>query len=318
MFPMSLFVQVSSLPMADKGAEVRKWFEKILSDHKRQGSPHYIHDLALSDVATIDPSTGISTFAKDQLNVIKNYLSYFGNVFVGTVLINHADPYSSGIQDETFRWKNISASREAAARYVEYLKDSQINMPVHWYISYEADLNRLTDDGIKEAYKAYIKQLTEDLAEINVREGLNPNPSFLWSPAFHTRFHAVSDADKNKLASNLRNLFAGAPRLNWLHFQDFVGQPAKRQSNGSIHYDFTADDAIGYFSEVLVPANSSLQLKSCLVNMELFVSDAINPLSLHPGDPMEQSERHCAYRRAGIPVGFSWEIRWWYRSLYGD
>jgi hypothetical protein len=114
MFPMSLFVQVQSLPMADNGAEVRKWFDKILSDHKRQGSPHYIYDLALGEVATVDANTGAITLAQEQLNVIKDYFSYFGNIFVGTVGIPHPDPYGAGILDGDFRWRNIYASREAA------------------------------------------------------------------------------------------------------------------------------------------------------------------------------------------------------------
>jgi len=133
---------------------------------------------------------------------------------------------------------------------------------------------------------------------------------------FGRPFEISANPKSIKLVSNLHDLLVGAPKLNWLHFQDFVGQPAKRQSDGSVKYYFTANDAIGYYSEVLVPANSSGQLVSGLVNMEHFIMDDNG--SVYPGDPMEHAERHCAYRRAGIPVGFSWEIRWWYKSLYGD
>ena len=103
--------------------------------------------------------------------------------------------------------------------------------------------------------------------------------------------------------------------LTWLHFQDFVGQSSRRQSDGSIVYDFTAQDAIDYFHNILCPANSSGNLVSGVINMELFVSDDNG--NLYPGDPMEHEKRLSAYNEGGTAVGCSWEIRWWYWALYG-
>ena len=44
--------------------------------------------------------------------------------------------------------------------------------------------------------------------------------------------------------------------------------------------------------------------------MEFFRPDGRG--GIVPGDPAEHARREDAYRRLGVPLGASWEIRFWY------
>ncbi|MBK8015190.1 MAG: hypothetical protein IPK13_28100 [Deltaproteobacteria bacterium] len=61
-------------------------------------------------------------------------------------------------------------------------------------------------------------------------------------------------------------------------------------------------------------------LASLQVNMELFAS-GLGPCGVFtccaPGDPVEQAQREADYKTAGVPIGASFELRYWYLSLYG-
>ena len=52
--------------------------------------------------------------------------------------------------------------------------------------------------------------------------------------------------------------------------------------------------------------------------MEFFVMDGEDPngLGIYTGDPAEQECRLCEYRRANIPVGISFEIRYWHLTVW--
>lgn len=78
--PLGLFVQVSSLPSA---FEVSKWFGRIVKDHRRKGSPFYISNLALESIAQKD-SNGSIVLSTEKLDLIKDYLLHFDNMFVGS------------------------------------------------------------------------------------------------------------------------------------------------------------------------------------------------------------------------------------------
>ncbi len=313
--PLGLFVQVNGLPSA---LEVKKWFDKIVTDYKRPGTPFYIPNLAVVTIVTKDANGSIQLARDDQGNLyldrVKDYLPLFDNVFVGSLWVGE-------VLDEDSRWANIYATRDAAKLFIQYMRDNNIAIPIHWYIEVEADLNQFTSTNYRDAYTWYIMQLTEDLTEISQSNGLN-TPEFFWSPYWGKNYNKAKH-ERTLLIENIKSLLKNAPRLTWLHFQDGVGANASRNLDGTINYNRFPDDAIQYFQNVLVPANEAGTLKSGVINMEYFVCaqgedgkpDCAKGMS--PGDPFEQEDRVVAYRQASIPVGTSWEVRWWYDSLYG-
>jgi hypothetical protein len=313
--PLGLFVQVANLPPA---LEVKKWFDRIVRDYSQPGTAFYIPNLALEYIATKDADGSIVLAKDDQGNLyldrIKDYLPHFGNVFVGSLWVD-------GVLDEDSRWANIYATRDAAKLFIQYMRDNNIAIPIHWYIEIEANLNDFTSSDVTNAYTWYIMQLTKDLTEISQNNGLN-TPEFLWSPYWYKPFNQLAVDDPNLLINNIKSLLVNAPRLTWLHFQDGVGAHAGKHPDGTITYGMTATDAINYFHQILVPANSEGTLKSGIINMEYFVcvpgqdGSADCARGMYPGDPVEQEDRMAQYRQANIPVGVSWEVRWWYASLY--
>lgn len=86
------------------------------------------------------------------------------------------------------------------------------------------------------------------------------------------------------------------PGVTWLHFQDMMGRGRK---------DITKWDVKQWYSE-LARAHSFASLR---VNMELFDRDAQG--NLVPEDDDVVQAREDWYESQGIPVGASWELRWW-------
>ncbi|MFH2009400.1 MAG: MopE-related protein [bacterium] len=304
--PKSLFVQATSVPTGADEYRTRTWFHKVCTDHRTPGSPDFIHNLVLSEIA--DPQGNLATAA---LDIIEDYYGCFDNVFIGTANLPHADPYNSGMKDVTFRWDNINLSAQVAAAYDARFGQSFPGQAFHWYISYEANLNYLASDvTLKNAYAAYLLELTNQLTAI--RSG-----AVLWSPAFWTPYGSVPSY--SALQSALTDVLSTAPLLSWLHFQDFVGQAASLNcSTSNITYGFGAADGIGYHG--LVSAANPGTLASVRVNMEHFVlgdAGTCGAWYIVAGDPVEHAAREAAYEAAGVPIGASWEIRWWYLAQYG-
>ncbi len=318
--PLGLFVSVEGL----SAEQLKKWFDRILKDHRREGSPFYIDNLALTPVAS--DINGVISLYETQLDWIKDYLPHFGNIFVGGFTppppTPDFDPFRDGIKNDDIRWAHIYGTREVANKFIKYYHSKNLTIPIHWYINYEADLNYFTDDDgieITDKYTWYLMQVIEDLTQISLNNGLN-QPQFLWSPYFGRRIRDLNGPTIDKLTARIRSILQNVPKLGWLHFQDGVGANAKKFSNGNITYSATAENAIEYFHRVLVPANDGGHLVSGIIDMEFFVMDGEDPngLGIYTGDPAEQECRLCEYRRANIPVGISFEIRYWHSSLYGD
>jgi hypothetical protein len=315
-FPEGLFVQVNNFPSDD---EVREWFNRI-EDHRRLGFQYYMTVLTLQNIATKD-ANGQIVLSEHNLDLIKDYLPNFTFVFVGSVTLREPDgtwdPFRDGIKEDNFRWENIYATRDAATKFIQWMKNRHMNIKIHWYINYEADLNYFTAlDGIsiKDAYKWYIMQLTSDLTDISLQNGLN-EPEFFWSPLFGKPYASLSPFQRSRLISGIKDILDSVPRLGWLHFQDGVGGFSIKHQDGTITYGRKPQEVIDYYQKILVAASGG-NLRSGLINMEYFVFDENR--NIYSGDPAEHEDRLCKYREAGIPVGVSWEVRWWYKSLYGD
>src|SRR6476619_7850249 len=95
--PRGLFVSVNGLALS--AGEVKKWFDRIIKDHKRKDSPFYIGDLALGEIVTKDANGSIQLAKTPQgeyyLDWIKDYLPHFDNVFVGSLSPEGVTPKSS-------------------------------------------------------------------------------------------------------------------------------------------------------------------------------------------------------------------------------
>jgi hypothetical protein len=314
--PLGLFVQVISLtsPPYTEG-EVRKWFERIIRDYRRKGSSHYIETLVLEFIGS-KASASPPQLCEEQLDWIKDYLPHFDYLFVGSIFPRYLTGVPYDITDDISRRGNIFAARNLASKFIRYLRTNNITIPtIHWYIEWEGKLDRFARSDIKNAFKEYFLQYTNKLTEISHDYGLN-EPEFFWSPSISKRYNALTTAEKTRLVRNIRDLLESVPKLGWLHFQDKVGTFATKHPDGTITYNFSAEDAINYYHKILVPAASGTNLKSALINMEFFVFDEDG--NTVPGDPFEHEERQCKYMRANIPVGISWEISYWYPTLTNE
>jgi len=305
--PKSLFVQATSVPTGTDAYITRTWFHKVCTEHRTPGAPDYIRNLVLSEIA--DTQGNLIT---DALDIIEDYYGCFDNIFVGTRNLDHADPYVSGMKDATFRWDNINLSVLVANAYEARFNQLTPAAAYHWYISYEANLNYLASDTtLKNAYAAYLLELSNQLNAI--RSG-----AVLWSPAFWTPYGSVPSYPA--LQGAIQDVLTTAPGITWLHFQDFVGQAARYNcSTTSTSYGFTAADGIGYHG--LVSAANPGTVASLRVNMEHFILGDVATCGswyIVAGDSAEHAAREASYEAAGVPIGASWEIRWWYQALYGQ
>jgi hypothetical protein len=307
---VGLFVQLPGLT----DDQLSKMFDRIVKD-RRKDSPYYVETLVLDPIARfdrLDPNSFRVSLYEDKLDRIKDYLPHFDYLFVGSFPAEEINPPSTipaNIEDSSLRGVHIRATRIVAQLFIDYLRRNNITIPIHWYINWEANLNRFTKSGYKNAWKAYLLPFTNALTQISQRNGLN-EPEFFWSPYFRRRYGSLLPPEKNILISLIRDVLQSAPRLGWLHFQDGVGRDARKNPDGTITYRTTAEDVINYYHHILVRASGG-NLRSGLINMEFYVDEN---KTLH-GDPLEHEERQCKYMRANIPVGISFEIRYWYESV---
>lgn len=325
--PKGLFVQVSGIPTGSEAWKAREWFQTVCDNHRTPGASDYIYDLVLSDTGNADGQLYTA-----QLDLVDDYFHCFNNIFMGTVDLawageglNHSR-YLQGIMDSGYRWENIIVSRTIAdaliARYP--------NLAFHWYVTLESNLNYFVGTNIggsgysgyqvKEAYKAYLLQLSNDLWA--KRHG-----AILWSPTFWTPYGTLDAPTRANLGTAIADLLLATPRVSWLHFQDYLGQSSTVRCTAAgvcspwqvPNYARTCSDAVSYYQLLrdVVPASVS----SLAVNQEMFMlglDNAGSLMGMFPSDPAELTKRELCYQQNGVPVGVSWEIRWWYLSKYGN
>ena len=304
--PLGLFVEVSSLIWDQSFGGARNWLDRIVTDYRPR-----METLALIIIAKKDDNGGISLY-ETELDSIKDYLPQFDYLFIGHIPPN-AVVTDFNIRKASHRSAHINAARDVANQFIQYLRDRNITIPIiNWYIEPEANLNsfgQFDGDSIANAYKEYILQFTDVLTNVSHDNGLN-EPEFLWSPYFPSSF--LSQITRTLLKNRLGNLLASVPRLRWLHVQDGVGARSTKHPNGHVTYRLTAEDVIWYDNNILVPVSGTLE--SNRINMEFFVFDEQG--NMPPGDPGEHVLRQRMYEEANVPIGISFEIRYWYGSLY--
>lgn len=282
--PKSLMIQASTLTQTPP-AELRRWLEHVRREHRDPRRSDYVANLVLQDVA--DEQGNLLT---DVLDVVDDYFTVFDNVFVGTQYIpwsGRGSRYVEGITDVRFRWRNLNTSRRAwdalLARYP--------GQTFHGYLGYEANLNGLTDARVKAAYEAYLIQAVRDWHQ------RRPRTAVMWSPTFW-RGYRYSSALRGNLRSLFANVQAADPDgigINWLHWQDSVGKRLLTVTDVARWHTFLG---------------GVHRFDSLRVNMEFFKPDGRG--GIVAGDAAEHAQREDAYRRLGVPLGASWEIRFWF------
>jgi PASTA domain len=309
---VGLFVQVESIPTED---DARKWLDKVVEDHEQKDSPSYVDTLTVQFIAHRH-SDGRIRLIKDKLDWIKNYLHHFDYLFFDCCVPPEELTASPNMKDPDFRQRHLRLCRVVAQQLIDYLRAENITIPaIHWYIQWEEDLNHLTSRSLKNAWKAYLLQFTNDLTEISLNNGLN-EPEFFWSPFFGKRYRSLEETiEIPLLIANIRDILQSVPKLGWLHFQDGVGRESKKNSDGTFTYGFTAEDAINFYHNILVRASGG-NLRSGLINMEFFLCAQRGCKEISTGDPFEHEDRMGKYELANIPVGISFEVRYWYESKY--
>lgn len=318
--PRELFVQVSSVPTGAEAYKTQAWFNKACAQNPKLDS------LVLQNVADAQGNLYAA-----QLDTISSYFKCFSNIFVGTtepLWDGPGSPYVEGIVDPNFRWSQIYLSRAIADKFIARYPDLYFN----WYITYEANLNffvgddvrtdtkvgtPITGNSVKEAYKAYLAQLSGDLYAKKPR-------AVLWSPTFWKPFLDMSAEERANLQVAIQDTIAASNRVNWLHFQDFMGQQSfvRCESTASCYprviYKIGCDNTKNYYS-LLSDATANTQIVSLRVNMEMFITQYLpnDTYGLMPADKYELFEREACYSRNNLPIGASWEIRWWYWTYFG-
>lgn len=294
--PQSLILQVSSLAPTTTPAQLKVWLETIRTKHRDTSKPAYIDSIVIQDIAGQD-----GKLLTDYLDVLSPYLPgsatpAFSKAYLGTVDLTWTgagSKYIEGIEDTTFRDKNISLSRTAAQDF----KTRYPNISADWYITYEANLAGFWDTKIETAYVTYLNGLSASLSTVA------PNKVFMWSPAFWTPLRNEPSWALPDLKTNLNDLFTKLSPSPILNLQDFVGQ-----SNG----ESTKEDAVAWVT--YLKTNLTTQPRSIQMNVEQFKQSAGGAMSV--GDSAELSQRENYYVAQGVPLGASWEMRYWYKRLY--
>lgn len=313
--PKSLFISIAALSQVPD-AQVRSWFEHIMKHHRAPGSPQRINSLVLTTIGLTDPaaedaggalllaspppgadSRGYSSAGGNRkLDIVAKYFECFDSIYVGTMNLKWkgatGTKYNAGIQDAEFRRRNIQVSTNLMDRFMATYPGLQFQ----WYISYEANLNYFTDTRIKDGYVAFNSELCREMKK-------RRDAAILWSPNFWTRSKLLTDQNRAVLAANLKDHFSRAS-ISEVHFQDHRG--------GSSHYTasrkFTAEDT-KYYYDLL----KSLGGPEIAVNVEMFVRKIARgkqtTVAMSHADYVKHMEEYAKYR---LPLGASWEIRYWY------
>jgi hypothetical protein len=306
--PLGLFVPVVFLVSDYSEAEVRSWFDRIVRDYRRRGSPNYMETLALVYIAKKEPNESIA-LCQPELNRIKDYLPQFDSLFIGS-LPPKAVVENFNIRNANHRSAYLNATLDAAGLFVRYRRDNNITIPIHWYIEPEPELNYLHNHSdYRNAYKAYISSFTNAATQLSYANGLN-EPEFLLSPYF--AFYPSAE-DIEGVINGISDLLVNVPKLRWLHVQDGVGAHSKKHPDGTITYGLKPEHVIAFYKNILVPAAADTNVRSNLINMEFFVFTDDD--SLVPGDPLEHEDRQCKYMRAGVPIGISFDEANWGRTF---
>lgn len=278
----SLFIQVRNYPHD----LLKEHLEHVRTEHKDKTKDDYVFNVVLDEVVA---ATGV---IPSQFDIIKPYLpggdrQAFDNVFIGSRFVAWAgegSAYNEGIRSASYRWANLDA-QAAAWRGIGRLMEGR---PWHGYVNYEGVLDYFQSATVAACWEAFLIQSVRDL------HAIKPGAAVLWSPAVWSGA-LLTTVQVNNLRDTLRQvrLATNSRGINWLDLQDMMGRGRA---------DVTVEDVKSWY---LALKNDVALFDSLRVNIEMFTSD------YKPIDPKVLADREDWYERNGIPVGASWEMRWW-------
>lgn len=276
----SLFIQVQWYDPA----KLRSHLEHVRLEHRDRDKDDYIFDVVLDEI--VDDFGRVSP----NLDLILPYLPggalrAFNNVFVGSHFIKwsgEGSAYNHGMKDAGHRWANLAVQRLAWQEF-----DKVAPGWWHGYINHEGVLDFMDDAWLRACYEAYLIQSRRDLDAV-----AGPGRALLWSPAVWSG-KPLTTVEEQQIRRLFTNVAANAkPGVNWLHVQDMMGRGRS---------DITLSDVKQWYLEL----RNAYRFDSLRVNMELFDSD------LTGASAAEVQRREDWYEANGIPVGASWELRYW-------
>jgi hypothetical protein len=233
-----------------------------------------------------------------KLDIVSRYFDCFDSIYVGTKNLKWngktGSKYNSGIQDAEFRHKNIQVSTNLMDRFIATYPKLQFK----WYISYEANLNYFSDPKIKEGYVAFNAELCREMKQ-------RRDVAIMWSPNFWTRSKLLTEPSRAALVANLKDHFSRVP-ITEVHFQDHRGgsslYPPSRK--------FGAEDTKYYYDLM-----KSLGGPDISVNVEMFVRKMSQgkqtTVAMSRADYVQHMKEYASDQ---LPLGASWEIRYWYSA----
>lgn len=340
---MSLMVQPSTIALQGTAAidQMEMILESIRNRHRDQSGPGYIENLVVTDLASVKDGKLLT----EVLDRLIPYLpggekATFTKAFIGTIgqpdihaLIsagmrsarrneNSWDVNVEGIRDgELIDWHvetSIRLGTEFAVRYPGISHD--------WYLSWEgyfpaimySDTKhvqlgmRVKPSLVRAAYLEHQQRLIRALSAIR------PNQSYLWSPALDRPWAQVTvDNSEAEVCGNivehfdaLSQVVQGAvvglvPGRLWFVPQDALSRPHDLVGGA---FNNTIETRLEWFAQL---SGLDLKIERLEINAELFRTE---PCPQY-GSPAAVLGRLHAYEQAGVPIGPSFDLNWWYIAV---
>lgn len=279
--PKSLFLQVAWNDLF----KVQEQLEHVHLYHKQRGTDNYIHNIVLDEIGS--EWTGLHF---PVLDVIAPYLpggtrKTFDNVFVGSHFVNGNQPYGKGMLNSEHRWANLRVQKYLWQQFA----DRYPNVPFHFYINHEGDLAQFQYRDIAAAYEAYLIQSIRDAYTVKDSQAI------LWSPAISNN-QPLNWRSRQGVKRTFKNVQSYTNNRLWVHLQDRLGRknPPTIQTVVKQYRQLKSMDVFA----------------SLRVNMEMFQSEP----TYGPAPYWKLAEREAYYKNQGVPLGASWEIRFWRES----
>jgi len=197
-----------------------------------------------------------------------------------------------------WRWDALTRQKNAWTAWI-----SKYGLPEGFYISHEANLSVWANYDwsmyVSVGWEAFLVQSVRDAWQ------LAPGVPVWWSPFAYDRYTTMAPYARNKVAAETARVMQTVHR--WLRtsdniptqginlvLQDGVGAGAAR--------GIAAIDAVGWCHAITTAG------WPCAVNVERFVT--YDQQTFKKADPAEVGRRIAVYKKAGIPIGPSWELRY--------
>jgi hypothetical protein len=298
---------------------------KVCDTHTTNSSTNYISDLVLQQC-----SMNGGMLLDLELKRIEPYMQCFRKVFFGTeakvggycanMTANHAG----------FRDKNVvlglAAAAQLATRY-----GSTHQFEFGWYITHEGwidyfgegckDLHTgeaFSATAVTAAYADFVGRLSSGLVAIK-------RATVLWSPSVGPHY---SSAGYNGNWTELRLGWASflsktGPAFSKLVVQDAVGKGTRlidaTPGNATLLVTEHCDTVVARVQELQAAAESVSFSSGADATVEINMEHFYRPHSgsgCVAGDPFELERRAACYDSHGMKLHASWELRWWFASLY--